>query len=88
METTYKLRKHDGHVYVSIQPLMRDIEKIISDIQKINTDNLSDSDKQELQLKKIGLEAIYTFMGGLVMEYQLKQLQKEMRDKNDIASIH
>lgn len=74
----YKLAKaEDGVIWVSIQPLMDDIRDSKTKLFAVDTSRLSKEQKSEFQLRMIGLEAVYEFLGALVTEKQLEELRQE-----------
>lgn len=73
VEYTYKLMKGgDGHLYVSIQPLMKDIAESIKKMQVMDISNLSDENQKIFDLKLLGLTTVYEFLGAFITEQQLK----------------
>lgn len=88
METTYRLTRLPDGIYVSVEPLMTDIKNVLEQMQKLPMDKLNGSELQELNLKKLGLEAIYTFMGGLVTEHNINELRTKLESKNDTNILH
>lgn len=81
---TYKLMKgSDGYLYVSIQPLMKDIANSIAALQKMDTEDLNEEDFLIYELKIKGLVTVYEFLGGFITEQQLKDKQIEI--KGDIT---
>lgn len=81
---TYKLIKGgDGYLYVSIQPLMKDVAASIASMQKLDTSTLSDEEFNIYELKIKGLVTVYEFLGAFITEQQLKDAHKEL--KGDIA---
>ena len=78
---TYKLeRREDKNIWVNIQPVMADIQKHFDNLHDMDTSNFTDKDKELLELKIVGLRAIYEFMGALKLEHELK----ELRDQQEI----
>lgn len=82
MKTTYELKKLDDTLYVSVEPLMNDVLDALNTMKEINTEGLDNVDQQQMRLKILGLEAIYTFLGGLVTEQNLKDLREKYGVKN------
>jgi len=77
----YKLeRREDNNIWVNIQPLMADIQKHFDNLHDMDTSEFTEQDKQLLDLKVIGLRAIYEFLGALKLEHELK----ELRDRQEI----
>jgi len=81
MKNTYNLeRREDKNIWVNIQPVMNDIQKHFDNLHDMDTSSFTDQDKELLELKIIGLRAIYEFMGALKLEHELK----ELRDQQEI----
>jgi hypothetical protein len=88
-ENTYELFREDDITWISIEPLMNDINDALIQMRKISEVGLDSVDVQQLRLKIVGLEAIYTFLGGLVTEQNLKELrEKHGVSENDTHIIH
>jgi hypothetical protein len=88
MKTTYTLERVDSITTVTVEPLMNDVLDALNKMKQIKDDMLDDTDKQQLRLKIIGLEAIYTFLGGLVTEQNLVELRKKYGvETNDNTNI-
>ena len=66
----------DDTVWVSIQPLMDDVNESLKQLVEIDTSTLSDTDKDIMEFNILGMKAIYTFMGALVQESNLKEQLK------------
>lgn len=65
----YKLVKGpDDTVWVSIQPLMVDVNESLNKLTEIDTSTLSDTDKDIMEFNILGMKAIYTFLGALIQE--------------------
>ena len=77
MKTTYTLYREDEITYVSVEPLMNDALDALNKLKEIKSDMLDQTDQQQLKLKILGLEAIYTFLGGLVTEQNLAELREK-----------
>lgn len=77
MKTTYTLYREDDVTYVSVEPLMNDALDALNKMKEIKTEGLDEVDKQQLRLKILGLESIYTFLGGLVTEQNLAELREK-----------
>lgn len=73
----------DGIVWCSVQPLMADVAENLDKLKKIVYEG---SDKHELDLKILGLEAVYSFLGALVTEKKLEQLRKEHEVKTETTN--
>jgi len=77
MKTTYTLYREDSVTYVSVEPLMNDALDALNKMKQISMEGLDSVDQQQLKLKIIGLESIYTFLGGLVTEQNLAELREK-----------
>lgn len=83
MKTTYTLYREDDVTYVSVEPLMNDALDALNKMKEIKTEGLDEIDKQQLRLKILGLESIYTFLGGLVTEQNLAELREKYGVKSN-----
>jgi len=80
VEYTYKLIKGgDGHLYVSIQPLMKDIAESIKQMHGMDISHLSDESQRVFDLKMLGLTTVYEFLGAFITEQQLKDAAAEIK---------
>ena len=85
---TYQLFREDGITWVSIENLMSDVNDAMIKMKQISEVGLEQHDVQQLRLKIVGLEAIYTFLGGLVTEQNLKELREKYGvDENEATTI-
>lgn len=83
---SYKLeRREDKNVWVNIQPLMADIQKHFDNLHDMDTSSFTQQDNELLELKIIGLRAIYEFLGALKLEHELKE-EREKQAINDYLS--
>jgi hypothetical protein len=79
IEYTYKIIKGgDNNTYVSVEPLMHDIELSIQKMCEMNIDELSKDNKQIFDLKILGLKTVFEFLGAIKMERTLKEKQQEL----------
>jgi hypothetical protein len=77
---TYKLMKGaDNELYVTVKPLMNDIQNSMEKMLEIDTTELSKENKQLFDLKLLGLKTVYEFLGALVTEQTLKDKAVELR---------
>ena len=82
---TYKLIKGaDDELYVSVGPLMLDIEKSIDKLMTMDVTSLNNENKQIFELKILGLKTVYEFLGALQMEQKLKDKSKELKGKVEL----
>jgi hypothetical protein len=80
IEYSYKLIKgSDNNTYVSVQPLMRDIQVSIEKMQVMDISDLSEDNQRIFDLKLLGLTTVYQFLGGFVTEQQLKDKANELK---------
>ena len=88
-QNTYELFREDGITWVSIENLMNDVNDALSQMRNISDIGLQEHDVKQLRLKIVGLEAIYTFLGGLVTEQNLKELREQYGvSENDSTIVH
>lgn len=86
---TYQLFKEDNITYVSLEPLLNDVRDALVKMKDIKTDDLDDTTKHQLNLKILGLESIYTFVGGLITEQNLNELREKYNgETSDTTIIH
>lgn len=80
VEYTYRLIKGgDGHLYVSIQPLMKDIAESIKKMHAMDISHLSPENQKVFDLKMLGLTTVYEFLGSFITEQQLKDKAAELK---------
>lgn len=86
---TYQLFREDGVTWVTVENLMNDVNDALQKMRKISELGLEPHDVQQLRLKIVGLEAIYTFLGGLKTEQDLADLRQQYGVKdNDNSILH
>lgn len=86
---TYQLFREDGVTWVTIENLMNDVNDALQKMRKISELGLEPHDVQQLRLKIVGLEAIYTFLGGLKTEQDLADLRQQYGvEDNDTSILH
>jgi len=86
-QNTYELFREDDITWVSIENLMNDVNDALAQMRKISEIGLEPHDVQQLRLKIVGLEAIYTFLGGLVTEQNLKELREKYGVNENATTI-
>ena len=86
-QNTYELFREDDITWVSIEHLMNDVNDALVQMRKISEIGLDQHDVQQLRLKIVGLEAIYTFLGGLVTEQNLRELREQYGVSEDDSTI-
>ena len=85
IQFNYKLIKGgDNHTYVSLEPLMDDIQKSVDKMMDINIDDLSADNKQLFDLKLLGLKTVYEFLGALKTEQTLREKAQELKGTVDL----
>lgn len=72
----------DGIYWVTLQPLMTDVQASIEKLMKIDANTLTERDKQLLDLKILGLHTVHNFLGSLVTEQYLKE-QRDIYEKSN-----
>jgi len=78
LKNSYRLDKdQDGKVTVTIKPLMEDILVHLDFLKQIDTKNFDEFDKSELNQKITALHNFYTFLGALLTEYRLSEMQQD-----------
>lgn len=72
---TYKLVKAaDKITWVSIDPLMYDINRSLDLLLKIPTEKMSEEDLNQLNFRIMGLQSIHSFLGALLTEQQFSDI--------------
>lgn len=89
IEYSYKLYKDDNNeLVVTVDPLVKDIEKSIETMMNMNIEELSDDNKHLFEMKILGLRTIHQFLGALQQEQYLKEykqgLTKELKGRVNI----
>ena len=80
VDYTYKLMKGgDGFLYVSIQPLMKDIAASVAKMHTMDVSSLNDEQQRIFDLKMLGLTTVYEFLGAFVTEQQLKDAAADLK---------
>jgi len=80
MKNTYKLERHEGQTWVNIEPLMADIQKNYNTLCDMDLTKFTQKEIELFDMKCVGLQQVYQFLGALVMESKLG----EIREKNSI----
>lgn len=81
----YKLIKGgDNNTYVSVEPLMNDIQTSVDKMMEIDISNLSPENRQIFDLKLLGLKTVYEFLGALRTEQQLREAAQQFKGKVDL----
>lgn len=83
LKNSYQLSKdNDGRVTVTIKPLMEDILIHLDFLKQIDTKNFDHFDMSELNDKIKALHSFYTFLGALLTEYRLNEMQDASQQSN------
>jgi hypothetical protein len=78
----YKLKRDKkGTTWVSIEPLMKDVAEHIKMVSDLDIADLDKFDQHQYNLKLLGLNAIYTFLGALVTEQTLNEKADDTSEK-------
>ena len=76
----YKVeRGPDGTRWVSVEPLMNDINEAIVKMMDIDVSDLSDENQRIMDLKILGLRTVYEFMGSIITADNLAQKRETMQ---------
>ena len=88
IEYSYQLYRDGEQLVVTVDPLVKDIEKSIEAMMDMNVDDLSDDNKHLFEMKLLGLRTIHQFLGALQQENYLKEykagLTKELKGRVNI----
>ena len=74
---TYTLKRIDDTLYVSVEPLIKDIRKAVYDLQQLDTNDFNDKDMELLNLKIKGLVTIHGFLHSLLQEEFLQNKRNQ-----------
>jgi hypothetical protein len=87
IEYSYKLyRDDDEQLVVTVDPLVKDIEKSLEVMMDMPTDKLSDENKHIFEMKILGLRTIHQFLGALQQEQYLKEYKAELKGQVNIET--
>ena len=87
IQFNYKLIKGgDNHTYVSLEPLMDDIQKSVDKMMDMDIEELSAENKQLFDLKLLGLKTVYEFLGALKTEQTLREKAQEFKGTVDLKT--
>lgn len=68
----------DGIYWVTLQPLMKDVQNSVDQLMAIDVNTLTVSDQELLNLKILGLHTVYQFLGSLETEQFLRDKRIEL----------
>lgn len=66
----------DDIVWVSIQPLMQDVQQALKALESADTTEFTEQGKQINEFNITGMKAIYTFLGALLQEHKSNEYAK------------
>lgn len=75
-ETHVVMTGPDGIRWVTLEPLMTDIESAIAEIVNIPVDDLKEEDKHIIDMKIAGLKCVYEFLGSIITADNLKKMKE------------
>ena len=84
MKNTYKLEKHNGQTWVNLEPLMADIQTNYNGLCDMDLTKFTQSEVELLELKAVGLQQVYQFLGALVMEAKLGEIRETQNIQEEI----
>jgi hypothetical protein len=86
MKNTYRLEKRDdNHTWVTLEPLMQDIQTNYDKLVEMDTSTFTEKDQELLELKMQGLQQVYQFLGALVLESNLATLREQRKIEEEIT---
>jgi hypothetical protein len=69
----YTLQKIDDKVWVDLRPLMNDVHDTLQQLCKVDISSMNAEEKRVYDLRLLGLQSVYTFLGALLAEYDIKE---------------
>lgn len=79
MNNNYKLVRQHDITWISIEPLVYDINNMLQQLMDVPLTDLDPKAVNELNFRISGLRAIHSFMAALITEQNLT----ELREKNE-----
>ena len=76
------MRGSDDQLWVTVRPLMNDIQQAMADLAEMDISTLNKEDTYIFNMKILGLKTVYEFIGALETE----QFLKDKRDDPDSLS--
>lgn len=88
MNKNYRVeRGPDGVHWLSVDPFMHDIRDALELMMQMDVSTLSEGDQNEINMRILGLKAIYTMMGSLIQEKTLENLRDQHNINSEGATI-
>ena len=66
----------DSTTWITLEPLMQDVNHNLEKLNGINIEGLSQIDKDIMQFNILGMKAVSTFLGALLQEHKGNQHEK------------
>ena len=78
MNKTYHIeRGPDGVHWLSLEPFQKDVYDALQKLMEMDLSGLKEEDVQDINMRILGLKAIYTMMGSLITEKTLETLRTQ-----------
>jgi len=84
MKNTYKLERQQGYTWVNLEAVMADIQTNYNGLCEMDLTKFSQSEVELLEMKMVGLQQVYQFLGALVMEAKLSELRETQNLQDEI----
>lgn len=87
----YTLQKIDDKIWVDVRPLMNDVHDVLEQLCKVDISDLNDEERKTYDLRILGLQSVYSFLGALLAEYEIKENIKKAEEQLanvQITTIH
>ena len=84
MKNTYKLERQQGYTWVNLEAVMADIQTNYNGLCEMDLTKFSQSEVELLEMKMVGLQQVYQFLGALVMEAKLGELKETQNLQEEI----
>ena len=89
MQTSYRLmRGSDDQLWVTIKPLMNDIQQALADLAEMDISTLNKEDTYIFNMKILGLKTVYEFIGALETEQFLKEKRADPNSFTGVIPIN
>lgn len=76
MTNNYKLVRQHDITWVSLEPLVYDINNMLQTVMDIPTEGLDQATSDELNFRISGLRAVHSFIAALITEQNLAELRE------------
>ncbi len=77
----------DGVHWLSIEPFQQDVMDSLQKMMNMDLTGLKEEDVQDINMRILGLKAIYTMMGSLITEKTLETLREQHAVTADGATL-